>query len=557
MNKSFGKIRKDPRLLITASIITLLLILFILYPLYSAFKMSITGDGGISFSVYREVFTQKQNIRAISNSLVLATLTATFSTFIGFTFAYSIHRAIIPGQKYFRAMAILPLISPPFMFALSHILLFGRNGLITARLLGIDSLGIYGLNGLVVVQTMGMFPLSYLILSGIVRAVDPDLELSAMNLGARRLRVFRTITLPLTLPGLLASWLMVFMGSLTDFGNPIIIGGDFNVLSVQAYLEFTGMGNLPRGTALAILLLLPTLFIFTLQKQILKRRSYVSASGKSVRNSRGLGTPGISRALFIFCLMITVFILLIYITIIAGSFITLWGEDWSFTLKHLSYSYDVGFKTLINTLLLALISTPITAAMGILIAFLATNKDLPGRKILEFLSLLSYAIPGTVVGIGYVLAFNRSPFKLSGTAFILIAVYVFRNLPITVEGGIAALSQVSGEIEESAANLGGNSAYILRRVTLPMIRPAFFAGATYAFIRSMTAISAIIFLISARWNHMSVLILAQTEIMRLGVASVMSFVLIILISIIIFLGSQMTKLKGTGLPASLKQLKAY
>ena len=289
MNRKLYIRKRDPYLAVAAFVIFLLLLLFIIYPLFSAFKMSIRGESGFSLEVYRDVFTQQQNLRAISNSLLLASLTASGATVMGFLFAYSIHRASIKGKRFFQALAILPLISPPFMFALSVILLFGRNGMITARLLGMDSLGIYGLRGLLLVQITGLFPLSYLILSGIVQAVDPDLEVSALNLGAPRFRVFRTITLPLTLPGLLASWLLVFVGSLTDFGNPIIIGGDFNVLSVQAYMEFTGMGNLSRGTALAVLLLIPTLLVFYLQKRILRRRNFVTINGKTGRESqRGL-----------------------------------------------------------------------------------------------------------------------------------------------------------------------------------------------------------------------------------------------------------------------------
>jgi iron(III) transport system permease protein len=234
---------------------------------------------------------------------------------------------------------------------------------------------------------------------------------------------------------------------------------------------------------------------------------------------------------------------LFYGTIIIGSFVKLWGVDWSLTLDHFSYSWDVGVTTLRNTIMLALIATPLTALMGMIIAFLTMRKHFPGRNALSLLSLLSYAIPGTAIGIGYVLAFNGTPFRWSGTAFILVTAYVFRNVPIAVESGIAALKQISAEIEESSTNLGATSAQTFRQITLPLIKPAFFAGATFTFVRSMTAISAIIFLVSARWNHVTVLILAQTEILRLGVASVMSTILIIVIMGFIYLIMKATGLK--------------
>lgn len=542
-HKGFYQLKREPMLAVGVILIFLLLIFFILYPLFAAGKMSLTADGKFSLAVYRDIFTKPRYLGAIKNSVLLGALVATTATGIGFLFAYALTKTKIRGRRFFQTMAILPMISPPFMFALSVILLFGRNGLITTHLLHLDTNGIYGLKGLVIVQTISLFPVAYMTLSGILQGIDPDLETCAMNLGAKRGRVFRTVTLPLALPGIFASWLLVFVSSLTDFGNPIIIGGDFDVLSVQAYLEFTGMGNLPRGTALAILLLVPTVGVFFVQKYIMKNKVYTTITGKSSRR----GSASVSRittiVLFIVALAVSLFVLLFYATIISGSFIKLWGINWSFTLDHFVYSFDVGLETLKDTLILALISTPITAFLGMVIAYITVRKNFPGKHLLEFISMLSYAIPGTAVGIGYILAFNRSPFKLSGTAFILIACYVFRNVPIGVEGGIAALGQISNEIEESSTNLGGTSSYTFRKVTLPLIKPAFFSGATYAFVRSMTAISAIIFLVSARWNHLTVLILAQTEIMRLGVASVMSFALILVVLGFVFLIMRLTGLK--------------
>lgn len=539
----FYQLTREPALLIGVLAIFFLLGLFILYPLFTAIRMSLTPEGVLTGEVYRQLFSQSRYLKAIRNSVLLGTIVATTATIIGFIFAYAITRARIGGRRFFQGMALLPIISPPFMFALSVILLFGRNGLITSKLLGMDMANIYGLKGLVIVQTIGMFPIAYMTLSGILQGIDPDLETSAMNLGAKRFRVFRTVTLPLAFPGIFASWLLVFVTSLTDFGNPIIIGGEFDVLSVQAYLEFTGMGNLPRGTALAILLLVPTVGVFFVQKHIMKNKSYITVTGKSSRRSSATTTPLLNLSLTVMCGIIAGFVLLFYITIISGSFIKLWGVNWSFTLEHFSYSWDVGLRTMKNTLLLAIISTPITAFFGMAISYIVVRKDFPGKHLMEFLSLLSYAIPGTAVGISYILAFNKAPFELSGTAFILITCYVFRNVPIGVEGGIAALKQISDEIEESSINLGATSSVTFRKITLPLIRPAFFSGATFAFVRSMTAISAIIFLVSARWNHMTVLILAQTEIMRLGVASVMSFALIVIIMAFIFI---IMKLTGLG-----------
>ncbi len=544
LNKgSFHQLTSDPALLIGVIFILASLVLFIVYPLYSAAKLSLSQDDVFSLNQYKYIFTHSFYRKSIMNSIMLGASVATLATFVGFIFAYAIAKGKIKGRGFFQYMAILPIISPPFMFALSVILLFGRNGLITAKLLHLETGGVYGLKGLIIVQVITMYPIAYMTLVGILQGIDPDLETCAMNLGAKRLKTFFTVTLPLALPGIFASWLLVFVGSLTDFGNPIIIGGEFDVLSVRAYMEFTGMGNLPRGAALAMLLLVPTVGVFFIQKYIIKNKAYVTITGKSSRRGSTSVTSAANKGLFIFVLAVTLFVMMFYVTIISGSFIKLWGVNWSLTFQHFVYAYDVGLTTLKNTLILATVSTPITAVLGMIIAFIVVRKSFAGKQILDFLSMLSYAIPGTAVGIGYILAFNKAPFKLSGTAFILIAVYVFRNVPIGVQGGIAALKQISGDIEESSTNLGASTAYTFRKITLPLVRPAFFAGATFAFVRSMTAISAIIFLVSARWNHLTVLILAQTEIMRLGAASVLSFALIVVVVAFIFIIMKLTGLK--------------
>ncbi len=534
---SFRNVRNDIRQLTNEPVlfgavvaIFLLLLIFIVYPIFVMVKLSFTSaDGHFTTDAYRFIFTHARFRTAILNSMILGAVVATLATIIGFLFAYTLTRTRVPGQKILNQLALLPMISPPFMFALSVILLFGRNGLITAGLLGIDRYNIYGLKGLAIVQTINLFPVAYLTLTGILQGIDPDLETCAMNLGAKPFRTFLTVTLPLALPGILASWMLVFVGSLTDFGNPMVVGGEFDVLSVQAYLEFTGMSNLPRGAGLAILLLIPTALIFLLQKFLLGKKSYATITGKSSRRAALNTHPVTDTILFLLCIVVSLFILMFYAVIVVGSCIKLWGLDYSLTLQHFRYSFDVGLETLYKTLLLAVIATPITSLLGMVIAFFVVRKRFPGKHLLEFLSLLSYAIPGTAIGIGYILAFNKPPLLLSGTALILVICHVFRNIPIGVEAGIAALKQISKDIEESSTNLGATSAYTFKKITLPLITPSFFAGAAYSFVRCMTAISAIVFLVSAKWNHITVLILAQTEIMRLGAASALSVILIIVI----------------------------
>lgn len=526
---SWWQLRQDPMLLVTLIIISLALFLFIVYPLIKVFLLSIRPHGYFTFDVYQHIFSQWWLRESFYNSLLLGTLTATFSTLVGFAFAFALNRTNMPGKVFFNQIVQLPLVSPPFMFTLSVILLLGRNGLITKGLLGLTNFNIYGLKGLILVQTISMFPIAFMTLNGVMQGINPDLEEGALDLGANRFHVFRTITLPLSVPGLASSWLLVFVTSLADFANPMVLGGTFEVLSVQAYLQFTGMFNAPRGTALAVMLLIPAIIAFLIQRYWVAKKSYVTVTGKP-SSPRVLAVSAWLRwGLFAFCSFITFVILMFYGTVIMGAFVKTWGVDFSFTLDHWSYAWSVGVNSIKSTVFLALLATPITGILGMVIAWILVRKEFPGKKLLGLVSMLAFAVPGTVVGIGYILAFNEPPLVLSGTAMIIVLSFVFREVPVGIESGVASLIQIDKSIEEASTNLGASTSYTFSRITLPLIRPAFLAGLFFAFTRAMTAVSAIIFLVSAKWHHLTVLILSQTEIMRLGAASVLSLILILIV----------------------------
>ncbi|NLL48665.1 MAG: iron ABC transporter permease [Firmicutes bacterium] len=523
------QLRQDPVLFITLIIISISLLVFIVYPLFKVFLLSIRPRDAFTFDVYRGIFGQWWLRQSLYNSLLLGTITATTSTIIGFLFAFALNRTNIPWKGFFGQMVQLPMISPPFMFTLSVILLLGRNGLITKGILGLTNFSIYGLNGLVLVQTISMFPIAFLTLNGVMQGINPDLEEGALDLGASRFAVFRSITLPLSVPGLASSWLLVFVTSLADFANPMVLGGTFDVLSVQAYLQFTGMFNAPRGTALAMMLLIPAMVAFLVQRYWVSKKSYVTVTGKPSSPRILAVSPWLRWSLFALCSLVCLVILAFYGTVIMGAFVKTWGVDFSFTLEHWRYAWDVGVNSIKSTVFLALIATPITGILAMIIAFILVRKHFPGKKLLGLTSMLAFAVPGTVVGIGYILAFNEPPFILSGTAAIIVLCFVFREVPVGIESGVASLIQIDRSIEEASTNLGASTGYTFSRITLPLIRPAFLAGLFFAFTRSMTAVSAIIFLVSARWHHLTVLILSQTEIMRLGAASVLSLILIIIV----------------------------
>jgi iron(III) transport system permease protein len=393
------------------------------------------------------------------------------------------------------------------------IFLFGRNGLVTRKLLGIDDFDVYGFRSLLVVQSISFFPIAYLALTGILSKINPAVEEAALNLGASRLRIFRTVTLPLSLPGIVSALLLVFIQSMEDFSNPAVIAGNFSTLAVEAYRIITGMYDMRGGSIMALMLLFPTLTAFILQKYWLSGRSFVTVTGKPGQARQRAKDPALVWPLFAFCAFVSAVVILFYGTVLVGAFVKVWGINFSFTLDHFKYVFSLGWGPMKSSVTLALLSTPLSGILGMIIAFLVIRKSFPGRRLMEFTSMLIFAVPGTVVGIGYILAFNEPPLAITGTAFILVMVFAFRNMPVGIEAGTSTLLQIDSSIEEASANLGATSATTFRRISLPLLKQAFLSGLVYSFVRSMTAVSAVIFLISPRWN------LATTRVFSLFEAS--------------------------------------
>lgn len=529
-------LQKDPILLFTIIFILLSLTLFIVFPFVKMLHFSLTGeDGKFTFSVLIAAFTNENYRRTFLNSVNLGIITAILSTIVGYIYAFAITRTNIPWKPFFKTMAILPIISPPFILSLSIIFLFGRKGLITNGLLGLTDFNVYGIHSLIVVQVLSFFPVAYLTLSGILEAIDSSVEDAALNLGASRWKIFKTVTLPLSLPGIVSAVLLVFIQSLQDFSNPAVIGGDFSTLGIEAYRTITGLYDLKTGTILSIMLLLPSVLAFLLQRYWIRGKSFITVTGKPSQNRSKLKEKHIIYPLFVICLLFCAVIILFYGTVLCGAFVKVWGVNHSISLDHFKYVFSIGLKPLKNAIFLAIIATPIAGILGITIAFLTVRKDFIGKKYMSFASLLIFALPGIVVGISYILAFNQKPFLFAGTALILIVVFVFRNIPVGIEGGTAALMQIDPSIEEASTSLGANSFQTFKNITLPLIKGAFFSGLVYSFVRSMTAVSAIIFLISARWNVVTTRIFSLFEVSQYSDAAAYIVVMIIVIMSAIFI----------------------
>ena len=523
---------RQPGLLACIVAILIILILFCILPVVRLFLATITSqEGRLDLRNVEHIMTSTNFFTSLGHSLLLGITVAVISTLVGYVFAYAVTRTDMRGKRFFHFMAMLPILSPPFVISLAMILLFGRSGVITKTLLGIRNNNVYGFPSLMIVQTLALFPLAYLNLKGVLESIDGSVEDASRSLGASRMKVFTSVTLPLSMPGIFSALLIVFAKSISDFGNPQVLAGDFSVLSVDAYMQITGLYDLKTGAFMALSILLPALLAFFIQKYWVARKSFVTITGKPVGNIQKIRERHIVIPLFIFCFVITVIVLMLYGTVVWISLVKTWGVDMSLSLKNYQFVFKRGINAMKDTLLLAFIATPITAVLGLVISFLLVRKQFYGKKIMEVASMIPFAVPGIALGIGYILSFNTPPILLTGTAGIIVAALVFRTLSVGVEAGSNSLRAVDASIEEASAVLGANNLTTFTRISLPLMRSALFSGLLNAFVRSMTSVSAVIFLVSVNWNLLTVSIMSEIEGSRLGVASAYCVVLMVIVVI--------------------------
>ncbi len=657
--------------------------------------------------------------RVLSSTMSMGLQTAFYGTLLGFIFAYTAVRCEIPLPRVFHVFALLPTISPPFAIAIAAILLFGRNGLITKQILGLEfTVGrndIYGIDGLIFVQTITFFSIPYLIIRAMLERLDPATEEAALSMGASKFHIFRTVTLPLLIPGLAGSFLLLFVESLADLGNPLLLGGNATVLSTEIFLAINGEFNQQKGAALSLVLLIPTVTLFLVQNYIVKKRSYISVTGKPTGGQLLVKEPYIRWSFIAASSLTLVLIIALYASIVGGSITRLWGIDYSISFQHYAIVFNQGLEAIIDTTFLSVVATPLAGLMGMLIAFMTIRKTFSGKEALDLFSNMGGAVPGIILGIGYIIAFIQPPWwawliiisilalylsttatkvsltrliifaggmiigyllaflpgeagsgamfsyaewqyilagavlaaagiawwgaesakqrwvvtgpllvmatylaiynfmgqqlytlfiwsrtlptmqwskiassfvdqigvfmqlphaligltfititiflmvqvgskakvpvafimltvcaalslvgqpmALVGTAYIIIFAYAVRSLPASVRAGVASLQQIDASIEEASSNLGADAQYTFRRITLPLILPAFIAGLIFSFARHMTSLSAIIFLSTGKWRILTLEILDSVERRGLSVAAAYSVVLIAIVLI--------------------------
>ncbi len=728
----FRLLAQDNILMTGLLIVSIFVFLFIILPLFEVIvqgffvpNIGTNPDEAGKFSLeyfarYIDPVYRTHAWNVVRDTLTMGVLTATFGTLFGFIFAYTVIRCNIPFPRLFHVITLLPTISPPFAIAVAAILLFGRNGLVTHNWLGIEFLpgvnDIYGLDGLVFVQVITFFSVPYLMLRAMLERFDPAMEEAALSMGASKFHIFRTITLPMLTPGLAGSFLLLFVESLADLGNPLLISGNTTVLSAEIFLAINGEYNQQKGAALSLVLLIPTLTLFIFQNYWVKRRSYISVTGKPTGGQITVKEPWIRWSFIGVSALILTLVLGLYSSIVVGSLTKLWGIDNSFSMKYFNIVFNRGLESIIDTTFLSAVATPIAGLIGILVAVMTIRKNFSGKAALDFFSNLGGAVPGTILGIGYIIVFIQAPLwgvwlvyaalalyfssvaatntagravvvalgtaigyfltrlpgeadtgalmtfgnwqyalaavlfvaallawfgtsaekrrltvtpilimalflvlhnisgawiraifiwsrslpgtqlpkivssvsdqigvflqptftlmgftfltagiftlpqigpkmrmwvaaillsvsaaltlvgeplTLIGTSYIIIFAYAVRSLPASVRAGVAALQQIDPSIEEASASLGANAQYTFRRITLPLVLPAFIAGLIFSFARHMTSLSAIIFLSTPKWRILTVEILSAVEQGGMSLAAAYSLVLIVIVLIAI------------------------
>lgn len=521
------------------------LLLFNVLPLIKILIQSFTDAGGTySFGGYIRAFQFKQNRDALVHTLVSSFSAAAIATVIGFIFAYCACYIKMRAKRFFNVIAILPIISPPFSVALSIILLFGNKGLITHTILDLASNNIYGFGGLLFAQVFSFFPMAYLQLNGVLSTIDPSIEEAARDMGASRLQTFLKVTIPLSLPGIVNSFLLMFIKCAADFGNPMTIAGGYNTLATQIYYQAVGGYELQRCTALAMLLLVLTMIVYLISKLFVEKRTFVTITGKATRERTMIEEKHITIPLTVICCIFAVIVGVIYVMIPVVSFVKLWGINYSLTFANYIEAWKIGKQALMDTVKLAVVTTPITGVIAMLMAFLIVRKKNPLNKPMEAVGMFGMIVPGTILGYAYVLLFNSAPLYLTGTFLILVASCCSRYLPVGLQSGITSLRQIDPSIEEAASDLGANSLQVFTKITLPLIKSSFFGGLVYTFVRTMTAMSALVFLVSARHKLLTISILDQVDRGRYGTASAMSTMLIVVVYIAILIIYRLLGLLG-------------
>ncbi|MBM4307995.1 MAG: iron ABC transporter permease [Deltaproteobacteria bacterium] len=515
---------------ILAAILFLLLAIFLLYPILAVLIKSVKDPQGWTLAYYLKFFVKGYYFQSLINTLLLGVINTIVCLIVGFCMAYLSTRGPMALRKPLKLLTLLPLIAPPYLFAISLIILFGRNGVLT-NALGLNW-SIYGFSGVVIAQTLAFIPLAYLMIENTLMSLNPNLEESAYDLGASEIKIIRTITIPLLAPGILKAGLLVFVMTIAEFGNAAILGGRTPFLAPDTYQMIIGEADFEMGSVLSVILIIPCIVIFFLHNYLLTGKKFTTIGGKPVASEPRKITPLVKVPFLIISGVTALVIIVSFGVVLVASFTQLLGVKNEIVLSHI-LNFDSN-RAIYNSIKVSLIAAFIGAIIGLLLSYVIVRGKFFGRSFIEMISLSGFALPGTVIGIGYLLAFNTPPIKLTGGIMILALNCVFRFLAVGVEAGISKLHQINIEIEEASADMGANFITTFYKVVLPIMFPAFIAGFIYTFMTAIVSLSAVVFLVSPGYELAAVKIFDAAAYGEIGFASAttMKLVLIVILCMI-------------------------
>lgn len=505
--------------------------LFIVYPFYNIITKSVFSDKEEGLTLYNFVrfFTKPYYYQPLIRSIVVCTATVLTTTLIGVPIAYVMTRYNVPGKTLVHILIIMSLMSPPFIGAYSWIILAGRNGIVTKLFssLGLGAPTIYGRGGIIFVFTLHLFPYIYLYTSGAMNSIDASLEEAAENLGMSKLKRIWTVTLPVILPSILAGCVMVFMTCLADFGTPMLMGEGYVVLPVLVYNEYMSESavNPYMASTLSVIIVSCSLLVLMFQKLVIDKRNYMMSS---LRPPQEIKLKGIKRLLASLPIYIVVFLAFLpQIVVICQSFVE---RSFSGVVKGINLN---NYRTISarlasnirNTYVFSLVAIVFIIIMGILVSYILVRKKGKVASLIDTLIMFPYVIPGSVLGIGLIIAFNRKPIVLVGTAAIMIISYVVRKLPYTVRSGTAFLYQMDPYVEEASINLGVSPLKTFFTVTARMMLPGIMSGAVLSWITCINELSSSIMLYSGKTSTIAIAIYQEVTHMNDGPASALATIL--------------------------------
>lgn len=525
-------LRQEPAFALTAVAMAALVVVFILVPVGLVLVQSLLVDNEPSLANWADVATTARYRDAIVNSLVLGLGSTGLTLLFAIPLALYTTRHPGPLSRAFRVIALLPLVAPPFIFSISLALVGGRRGLLTdflrpaLDLVGFQDPAIFGLHGVMLAQMLGFFPVAYMLIESSLRSLDPALEHAARDLGASQGRALRDVTLPLARAGIAKAFLVVFVLVLADFSNPLLLGAGTPTLASEAYINLIGRGDVEMAAVLGTLLVIPGVAVF------LAQRYWLGDSGDASVSQTAGGAPATLqprlRALVLApSLVFGAAVVALFGFLVTGGFVRAIGVNWEPTLEH--FALDIGGPYILNSLLVSLGAAVAASVLGVIQGYVLARRDVPAGGLQEFTSLFGLAVPGTVIGIGYILAFNQPPLVLTGTLAILVVNMAFRNVGVSMSAAIAKLDQIDPSFEEAARDLGAGSIRTFLTVGVPLLLPPLMAGFVYTFMTTMVTISSVVFLVSPGTQLAAVYIFSLAESGRLGPASAMTVLLIVLV----------------------------